>query len=270
METMDNQIQEDLDYILPDDYDEAEDTIEAEEDESEEETLAEDNASEEVEESEESEETEKSEPSESLDELEVKFLHEVKKLKDIPKDELKTLVQKGMNHDRIAEKFKLANEKVERLRQLSELYGMSDMDVINSLYERYYEDVADGDGLTPNQVKARVEESQRATTQKMYDRFAQKFPDVKAADIPAEVWDEVKFGEDLSKAYDNHLRQNTILAKDSEVNQLKTKLAELEGKLKTFTQNEKVKKKAVVKSTSVNGSDNVKEDDFLSALLGDD
>ena len=264
---MDNQVQE-LDYILPDDYEEeAEDTTEAETEELEVGDEAE--ATEETEEESKEEAEVTKEVAESLDDLEVKYLHEVKKLKDIPKDELKTLVQKGMNHDRIAEKFTLANEKLEKLNLLGSLYGMSDAEVVDALFNRYYEDTADKEGLRPEQVKARVEADQKAITQKMYDRFVQKFPDVNAKDVPQEVYDAVRFaGEDLTKAYEDYLKQSTISAKDSEINKLNSRLAELEGKLKTFTQNETVKKKAVVKPTSNNGSDEVGDDDFLMGLLG--
>lgn len=266
---MDNQVQE-LDYILPDDYEEeVEETTEADTEESEVGDEAE--ATEEKSEVEDNNSVDETETvvAESLDDLEVKYLHEVKKLKDIPKEELKTLVQKGMNHDRIAEKFTLANEKLEKLNLLGSLYGMSDAEVVDALFNRYYEDTADKEGLRPEQVKARVEADQKAITQKMYDRFVQKFPDVNAKDIPQEVYDAVRFaGEDLTKAYEDHLKQSTISAKDSEINKLNSRLAELEGKLKTFTQNEKVKKKAVVKPTSNNGSDEVGDDDFLMGLLG--
>lgn len=267
---MDNQVQEELDYILPDDYEEeTEDTTEAETEESE--------VGEEAEATEEKSEVEDNNPvdgteakvAESLDELEVKFLHEVKKLKDIPREELQTLVQKGMNHDRIAERYAQATEKLERMKDLGALYGMTETEVMDALFNRYYEDTADREGLTPQQVKARVEANKKDTMQRMFDKFNEKYPNVNANDIPKNVWEEVKAGEDLVRAYSEHLKQETISAKDGELNQLKTKIAELEGKLKTFTQNETVKKKAVVKSTSVNGSDNVKEDDFLAGLLGD-
>lgn len=265
-EIMDNQVQE-LDYILPDDYEEeAEETTEADTEELEVGEEAE--ATEEESEVEDTLDETETVVAESLDDLEVKYLHEVKKLKDIPKEELKTIVQKGMNHDRIAEKFTLANEKLEKLNLLGSLYGMSDAEVVDALFNRYYEDTADKEGLRPEQVKARVEADQKATVQKMYDRFVSKFPDVKTEDVPKDVWEEVKLGEDLTRAYENHLKQSTISAKDSEITKLNSRLAELEGKLKTFTQNETVKKKAVVKPTSNNGSDEVGDDDFLMGLLG--
>jgi len=262
-ELMDNQVQEELDYILPDDYEEeAENTTETETEESE---VVEGDETQEVVE----EPATNTETTPALDELEVKFLHEVKKLKDIPREELQTLVQKGMNHDRIAERYTQATEKLERMKDLGALYGMTETEVMDALFNRYYEDTADREGLTPQQVKARVEANKKDSMQRMFDKFNEKYPNVNANDIPKNVWEEVKAGEDLVRAYSEHLKQETLSAKDGELNQLKTKIAELEGKLKTFTQNETVKKKAVVKSTSVNGSDNVKEDDFLAGLLGD-
>lgn len=275
-EIMDNQIQEELDYILPDDYEEeAEETTEAEMEESEvteatEETEVVEEAEETTEEVEESEETEESEEvAESLDDLEVKYLHEVKKLKDIPKDELKTLVQKGMNHDRVQEKYTIINDKFNQIKELSNLYNMDEDTLIKTLYDQYYQNAAEAEGTTPEAVKSRVESRKKDASQKMYERFATKFPDVGAKDIPKEVWDEVANGEDLSKAYSEHLRTSEIRSKEDEINQLKTQMAELEKKLKVKSQNEKVKKKAVVKSTSKHGSDDIAEDEFLQGLLGD-
>ena len=254
---MDNQVQEELEYILPDDYEEeTEETTEEEVVESE---VAEDGeATEEV-----------KEVAESLDDLEVKYLHEVKKLKDIPKDELKTLVQKGMNHDRIAEKHADLNSKYEPIKNLANLYGMNEQDFTKALFNQYYNMVAERDGLTPEQVARNVEQESSKTTERMFNKFANKYPDVKAQDIPQEVYDMVNDGEaDLLGAYEKYLSKETMLSKDSELKKLNDKILALENKLKTKEQNEAVKKKAVIKSTSVNGVDDLEDDDFLQGLLG--
>jgi hypothetical protein len=258
MENMDNQVQE-LEYILPDDYEEVEETTEADE----ESEVVE--ATEEVEEAEEVETVEEpKEVAESLDDLEVKYLHDVKKLKDIPKEELKTLVQKGMNHDRIVDKYNQASEKADKVEAIAKLYGMNETELVDALLTQY----ADSNGKTLSEVKSMVEQGKKDSTQKMYAKFLETYPDVKADSIPVEVWNEVKMGEDLTRAYDNHMKQSTILAKDSELNQLKSRLAELENKLKVKEQNETVKKKAVVKSTIGNGDTKQEDDDFLQGLFG--
>lgn len=209
------------------------------------------------------------EAEETLDDLEVKYLHETKKLKDIPKDELKTYVQKGMNYDRTLEKFTIANEKLERIATIAELHNMTVEQMTDSLLQNYATNKAEEEGLSKSQVMERVEQTQKASKQKMYDRFVNKYPDVKAEQIPQEVWDATKLGDDLTQAYTDYITQDTVRTKESELNNLKSKIAELEGKLKTKEQNETVKKKAVVKATSKNGVDNLKEDDFLQGLLGE-
>ena len=262
MENMDNQVQE-LEYILPDDYEETEETPEVDE----ELEVTETEETEEVEETKEQIEEEPIEPAESvesLEDLEVKYLHDVKKLKDIPKDELKTLVQKGMNHDRIVDKYNQASEKAERVEAIAKLYGMSETELVEALLTQY----ADSSDKTLGEVKSIVEQGKKDSTNKMYSKFLESYPDVKADTIPKEVWDEVKLGEDLTKAYENNLKQSTILAKDGELSQLKLRLAELEGKLKVKEQNETVKKKAVVKSTIGNGDTKQEDDDFLQGLFG--
>lgn len=257
-----NQIVEE--YLLPDDYEEPEEeTTEAEEIESESEELEEDVQVEAVEET-----TEETEAKELLEELEVKFLHDTKKLKDFDKEELKTIVQKGLNHDRLLEKVTIANERTEKIRELSELYKMSENELIDALYDQYFTTTAEQQGKDKDYVKLAYEANKKQSTQKMYERFATKYPDVKADAIPTEVWQAVQEGEDLSRAYDNHMKETTILTKDSEVNKLKSEIEELKGKLKAQQSNEEVKKKAVVKSTSKNGNETVEGDEFLQGFFG--
>lgn len=269
----DNQIFEEVDYILPDDYEEEpeEDTTEAEETE---EIAEEEEATEEVEEPEKTvnEETEEQEEVEeaqaTLEDLEVKFLHDTKKLKDFEPDELKTIVQKGLNHDRLLEKVSIANERVEKIKELSELYNMNESELLDALFDQYFNATAEREGKDKETVKLRYEAGKKQATQKMYERFANKYPDVKSDAIPQEVWQAVKEGEDLSKAYESHIKESALNEKNSELTQLKKQIEELEKKLSVKTTNEKVKKKAVVKPTSTNGNEKTNDDDFLAGFLG--
>ena len=125
-------------------------------DEEEETTLTEDEAPETEEE--EVEETTETEPENveytfRLEDLEIKFLHDVKKLKDIPADELKTYVQKGMDYDRKLEKIAELTESNNKVKELAEFYNMSENDLINTLFENYFEQQAETKGLTKEIVK---------------------------------------------------------------------------------------------------------------------
>lgn len=216
----------------------------------------------------ETESTEATEDKIDLGEVEVKYLHESKKLKDIPAEDLKVYVQKGMNHDRVLEKYTVANEKLEAFSFVAQLHEMSVDQMAEVLLKNYAESKAESEGKSVESVMADINGKQQAIKQKQFERFVNKYPDVKSDQIPQEVWDATKLGDDLVTAYGDYLSQNTFKAKDGELNQLKTKIAELEGKLKTKEQNETVRKKAVVTSTSKNGIDNIKDDEFLQGLLG--
>lgn len=278
MNEMDNQVQDnDSDYdLLAIDTDSMDDTAEVEAveiDEEQAETAEEE--SEEVEAVEEAAE-DTAPRAESLEDLEVKYLHDVKKLKDIPKDELKTLVQKGMNHDRLVDKiegYKALESKLSDFEELAGFYGMDVDKLKDSLFEQWYEQKADQEGLTAEIVKRehQLGKKERSTLQgdkeaqkqaKMMQAFVEKYPNIDESSIKPETWERVKDGADMTQAYEQQL-------KDEEVSTLRTKIQELENKLKTNTQNTEVKKKAVVKSTTANGSDDPdKNDDFLQGLFG--
>ena len=254
---------EELDYILPDDY------VEEEEESTEEteETTEEEGEELEDDDTEESEEEEEETTEAALEDLEVKFLHEVKTLKDIPKEELQSYIQKGMNHDRVQEKLNVAYDQIESFKDVAEMFDMDLPTVIETLKEQYFTNKANTEERQVADVKREYEASKKDRTTKMYDRFLDKYPDIKTSEIPTEVLQAVKQGEDLVKAYDNHLKENETKAKESEINTLKAQIEELNKKLGIKDQNEKVKKKAVVKKTS--GVDKVSnDDDFLLGLSG--
>jgi hypothetical protein len=256
-----NQIIEMNEFILPDDYEEVEDTTEAEE-------VVEEVEEVEVEVKEETTEEVTEETKQALEDLEIKYLHEVMKLKDFTPNELKTLVQKGMNHDRLAEKVTLANERNEQVKELATLYNMTEADMLDALLNNYYDSQADAQGKTKEEIKKNHEATKKQTSQKMYERFADKFPDVKGEMIPEEVWNAVKGGDDLTMAYTDYIKDTELKTKEQELANLKTKLAELEGKQKSLEHKEQVKKKAVVKSTTGQGQDSEEFDDFLQGLWG--
>ena len=236
-------IEEDL--FFPDDDEDTTDSLD--EIEAEEEATEEDTTETEV-------EKEADATGDSLDELEIKFLHEVKKLKDIPKDELKTLVQKGMDYDRKLSKIdelKLETAKYDRVKELAGHYNMSDSEMIDMLFDNYFDQKANTEGLTKEIVKKEYELNKRESVtneQAQLQKFVKEFPDIDAKNIPLEVVEQWQDGKDLTETYRNYL-------KDNELNSYKTKIDELEKQLKLKQQTTDTKKKAVVKATSTNGND---------------
>jgi hypothetical protein len=269
---MDNQVQE-LDYILPDDY--VEEEVTQPDEEENEETIEEvtegNEETEEVEETaEETTETvEDTEPvKELLEELEIKFLHDTKKLKDFNKDEIKTLVQKGMNHDRLNEKLTDVNTKLGSFQEIAELYGYDVETLSNALLNQYFDTKAEQEGTTPDLVKREHNLNKRekgrqaeAKQKDAFEKFVDTYPNVKNEDITPLTWERVKNGLDLTTAYEMQL-------KDNQLEELKSTISKLQNEVKTVKQNADIKKKAVVKSTTKNGSDEVGKDDFLEGLLG--
>ena len=213
---------------------------------------------------------------ESLEDLEVKYLHDVKKLKDIPKDELKTLVQKGMNHDRLVEKvegYKAIESSMAEFEEIASLYNIDVASLKESLLSEFFERKANDEGLTPEIVKREynIEKKEKSTqsaeqqTAKQNERinaFVEAYPNIGNDQIKPETWEKFERGVDLIVAYEQQV-------KDDKISLLESKLLEMEGKQKTNNQNAETKKKAVVKSTLSNGSDDPdKNDDFLQGLFG--
>ncbi len=263
-EEMNVEQEEELDYILPDDYvEEAEESTEETE-----ETTEEEVEETQEEETDETEEVEEDTTETSLDDLEVKFLHETKALKDIPRDELQSYVQKGMNHDRIQEKLNSAYDQIESFKDVADMFEMDLPTVIQTLKDQYFTNKAESESRQVDDVKREYESTKKDRNSKMYERFLTKYPDIKTDDIPQEVLQSVKQGDDLVKAYDKHVNDNKFKEKESEVDSLKSQVEELQKQLGVKKQNTKTKKKSVVKKTS---SSSVVDsgDDFLDGLLGD-
>ena len=91
----------------------------------------------------------------------------------------------------------------------------SDEQLIDALYQNYYQLIAQQRGLTPeqiqrehelNQERQRLQQEQETIQQQqqanaMYERFLQSFPNVQPHDIKPETWEKVRNGMDLTAAY---------------------------------------------------------------------
>jgi len=221
-------------------------------------------------------ETTETEPTESVEEtkpteevespkVKLKYNHEEK---EYSLDDVVPLAQKGLNYDKLQEKFEAiqnnpALAKYSKVEEISKLLGyQTDDELLDALYQTHYERTAEAQGLTPAQIQKEHElaqkeralvEKETTTAQqqrenKMYADFASNFPEVKADAIKPETWAKVNNGMDLIVAY--NMQQNQDLVNE----------------LKIFKQNAENAKKAPVGSVSVNGSDNTKHDDFLDGF----
>jgi hypothetical protein len=198
--------------------------------------------------------------------LKIKYNHEEM---EIPEDEAVPLIQKGMNYDKLQERYnQIQNDprlsKYEKVQQVSKLLGyQSDDQLLDALYQTYYQTTAQEQGLTPEQVrkehelqqkeaqlsaKEKAELQERQKTE-MYDRFLTAYPNVKPQDIKPETWEKVKAGIDLTVAYTQQVNE------------------ELQAQIKMLKQKEKNKNQAPVGGVTQHGStDTQKIDPFLEGF----
>ena len=191
--------------------------------------------------SEEADKSEESEPEQADDAdeyLEVKFLHETRK---VSKEEAKTLVQKGLNYDHVVEERDTMRADYDKLKGyenfLNELKG--EFPTVEALIDdTRARMLADKEGISYADAMAKVKNmypeqpakpEKPSGNQTMGDdavqKFVAKYPNVKAEDIPAEVWDEVRETGDLLGAYEKNVafkeRDNRIAALEAEIKTLK-------------------------------------------------
>lgn len=171
--------------------------------------------------------------------LELKHFDTVKK---VNKEEAKVLAQKGMDYDRIRGKLEEAsaiNAKLQKYEDfLNELKGgfNSIDDLMNDTRARL---IADKEGITreqalervksANQMKEQAQQQARVNRNAVYEEirrqsltsFIEAFPGVKAADIPQEVWDDMKTTNNLVASYAKYQAkkladENAVLKKNAE------------------------------------------------------
>lgn len=192
--------------------------------------------------------------------VKLKYNHEEK---EYSLDDVVPLAQKGLNYDKLQEKFDAiqnnpALAKYSKVEEVSKLLGyQTDDELLDALYQTHYERMAETQGLTPAQIQKEYELSQKekaiqaketTTAQqqrqdKMYADFATNFPDTKAEMIKPATWEKVNAGMDLSTAYT--MQQNQ----------------DLQAELKIFKQNAENAKKAPIGSVSTHGSEASKSKD---------
>jgi hypothetical protein len=165
---------------------------------------------------------------------------------DLTLDDAKTYAQKGFDYDRIREKYDSSKPVLSFVEELAKDAGYQD---VNQYLEaaREWKRQQQLEELTSNNIpediakeiienrqfreqykikEAQIKEQERQT--KEYDLFLKSYPDVKADQIPEEVWNEFTSGKSLVDAYakyeNNLLKQE--LAKYRETEAAKQKNAE--------------------------------------------
>lgn len=248
---------EERDFLLPDDYTEEQEEVNTEVETTEETTEA-------VETTEAPEVTET--PAESP------FLIAKYNKAEIPldADSARNLAQLGMFYQEKIQpeydRLKGIGEQYGKIEKLAGLYGMTPDELHESLYNQYIATAAESEGITPEQkrkeqeliqkeqqINAQLTESkQKQESQAMYERFMDTYPDVKPEQIKPETWVKVDQGLDLVTAYTMQLNQ------------------ELQQQFKQREQIDTNKKTSPAVATMSNGgAEPTKSDDFLEGLFGD-
>jgi len=266
-DTVDTPVEDVMD-LFPTDHDmpDEEATDEIAEDEDIDESTTDDEESEESEE-ESKEETEEPETV-ALEDFELKVLGETKLLKDIPRDELQPLLQKGSDYDRVKEKLNVSQDEINEWKELSEMFEMSPQEVRESLKEQHFKDIAETDGRNVDDVRREYSANKKSIQDKMYEKFLDKYPDINTDELPQSVIDDVRLGKDLTNVYDSFLKSNEMSEKDNKISEYENKIKELEATINLKKQNKSTKKKGIIKKTSGTDS-NTDTDDFLQGLTGD-
>lgn len=197
------------------------------------------------------EETEDEEPGEEEqpDQGDAFILKHLGEEKSVSKDEVIALAQKGMDYDRIREKWDGVKDDITKLRMyegfLAELAESRGGDIESLIDETRTRTLlaraeARGEELSPAEaaamaVKKRTdfvpvntmtpEEQRQEKSQRETERFLAAYPKVKATDIPAEVWEAVNAnGGDLLGAYrewENHKLKEDIKSLKKELGETK-------------------------------------------------
>lgn len=178
-------------------------------------------------------------PAEDEDYLELKHMDETKR---VTKEEAKTLAQKGLDYDRIRGERDTMQQDYQKLKGyeafLEELKG--EFPSIESLIEdTRARMLADKDNISYADAVAKVKlmhpepapPAPKADQPKGNDavqKFVERYPNVKAEEIPESVWAETRQTGDLVGAYAKYENQK-----------LTDRIASLENEINTLKQNSK-------------------------------
>ena len=217
-------------------------------------------------------------PADQPEMFELKFLGETKQY---TRDEMTTLAQKGMNHDRILQQrddlqqFRTTHEPlVNDLGRIAQQFGMTPADLLASMETNLLRQQGKTQAEAEAIIRANKSERQLQTYQSQeqaamaqqraaqerqqrdFREFVQRYPGLDPKTIPASVWNDVRKGEPLVSAYGKY-----------EMQQLKEENQRLQQQLSAKAQNDKNKENSLGSMQS--GSATPKTDPFLDELFRD-
>lgn len=219
------------------------------------------------------EQTDRSEEADQPELIELKHLGQTVR---VTPEQLNAYAQMGLDYQRIREDRDAARKEVERLtametflKELAAPQGISVEDLIDGARaevlakkEHLNKDVAlqrikldrerkAFEAQKDQQQKAAQEKSQEeAKRQEQFLRFARTYPKVKPNDIPKDVWDAFKDGEDLVNAYARF-----------ENRELREKVSKLESQLETAKKNSENKRRSAGSQRSAGSASEMDEFD---------
>lgn len=219
------------------------------------------------------EQTDRSEGADQPELIELKHLGQTVR---VTPEQLNAYAQMGLDYQRIREDRDAARKEVERLtametflKELAAPQGISVEDLIDGARaevlakkEHLNKDVAlqrikldrerKAFEAQKDQQKreAQAKSQEEAKRQEQFLRFARTYPKVKPNDIPKDVWDAFKDGEDLVNAYARF-----------ENRELKEKVSKLESQLETAKKNSENKRRSAGSQRSAGSASEMDEFD---------
>ena len=219
------------------------------------------------------ERTDRSEEADQPELIELKHLGQTVR---VTPEQLNAYAQMGLDYQRIREDRDAARKEVERLtametflKELAAPQGISVEDLIDGARaevlakkEHLNKDVAlqrikldrerkAFEAQKDQQKKeAQAKSQEEAKRQEQFLRFARTYPKVKPNDIPKDVWDAFKDGEDLVNAYARF-----------ENRELKEKVSKLESQLETAKKNSENKRRSAGSQRSAGSASEMDEFD---------
>lgn len=187
-------------------------------------------SSQEVQETQSEQPTQQESSTQSLPSVKVKYN---RKEMEMPYDQAVEYVQKGMNYDKVYEKYQVLNSdpRLTFVDEIAKQYGMDtnsymeavkqslEQERLNNLVEQNIpEDIA-REILENRQFRQQWESEQRSKQEEQkkqaeYQDFIATFPNVNPQEIPPNVWEEVAKGKNLVDAYIRH--ENNLLKQQLE------------------------------------------------------
>lgn len=219
---------------------------------------------------------EQTDGSEAADQPELIELKHLGQTVRVTPEQLNAYAQMGLDYQRIREDRDAARKEVERLtametflKELAAPQGISVEDLIDGARaevlakkEHLNKDVAlqrikldrerkAFEAQKDQQKKeAQAKSQEEAKRQEQFLRFARTYPKVKPNDIPKDVWDAFKDGEDLVNAYARF-----------ENRELKEKVSKLESQLETAKKNSENKRRSAGSQRSAGSASEMDEFD---------